>query len=87
LLQPHHDLSNELLLQAWMKPLSLQQKMCVLGSLQWCEVLELPSWLPLQLLHDEACPLRQHDELFQARLYAFVKSLLSFLSRDQARLD
>ena len=32
-------------------------------------------------------PLRQRDGLFRARLYAFVKSLLSFLSRDQARLD
>jgi len=34
-----------------------------------------------------ACPLRLRDVLFRARLYAFVKSLLSFLSRDQARLD
>jgi hypothetical protein len=50
-------------------------------------VLELPSLLPSQLLHDVAYLLRQRDELFRARLYAFVKSLLSFLSRDQARLD
>jgi hypothetical protein len=70
-----------------MKLSSSQLKMCELGSLRLCEELVLLSLLPLQLLRDEACPLRLHDELFQARLYAFVKSLLSFLSRDQARLD
>jgi hypothetical protein len=51
------------------------------------ELLGLLSLLPLQLLRDVACPLRLHDVLFRARLYAFVKSLLSFLSRDLARLD
>jgi hypothetical protein len=53
----------------------------------WNVLLGLPSLLPLQLLRDVACPLRLHDVLFRARLYAFVKSLLSFLSSDQARLD